>query len=185
MTRGDDLGRVVIPKEIRRTMRIREGDFSHVFTVHNKSNGRNFCRCFCWYRLGGIAADTSSPASRELRPFAVPETAKSRYCSCCFDRGTRLLLALSAAGGAHKRDLEGKPFATRAFPNGNALVLYRIQLMTFSSTSFSARARKSSTAIAPRSTPPRARTATALFSISLSPMTSTYGTFCICASRIL
>lgn len=26
MTRADDLGRVVIPKEIRRTMRIREGD---------------------------------------------------------------------------------------------------------------------------------------------------------------
>ena len=28
MTHGDDLGRVVIPKEIRRTMRIREGDSS-------------------------------------------------------------------------------------------------------------------------------------------------------------
>ena len=27
--RIDDLGRVVIPKEIRRTMRIREGDPSH------------------------------------------------------------------------------------------------------------------------------------------------------------
>jgi bifunctional DNA-binding transcriptional regulator/antitoxin component of YhaV-PrlF toxin-antitoxin module len=27
--RIDDLGRVVIPKEIRRTMRIREGDTSH------------------------------------------------------------------------------------------------------------------------------------------------------------
>ena len=26
LTPGDDLGRVVIPKEIRRTMRIREGD---------------------------------------------------------------------------------------------------------------------------------------------------------------
>ncbi|MDD4509483.1 MAG: AbrB/MazE/SpoVT family DNA-binding domain-containing protein, partial [Oscillospiraceae bacterium] len=26
MTHGDDLGRVVIPKEIRRTLRIREGD---------------------------------------------------------------------------------------------------------------------------------------------------------------
>jgi len=26
LTQGDDLGRVVIPKEIRRTMRIREGD---------------------------------------------------------------------------------------------------------------------------------------------------------------
>jgi len=28
--RIDDLGRVVIPKEIRRTMRIREGDPSHM-----------------------------------------------------------------------------------------------------------------------------------------------------------
>ena len=28
--RIDDLGRVVIPKEIRRTMRIREGDPSHI-----------------------------------------------------------------------------------------------------------------------------------------------------------
>ena len=42
--RIDDLGRVVIPKEIRRTMRIREGDPSHTtltpfdrffVTVHN------------------------------------------------------------------------------------------------------------------------------------------------------
>ena len=30
MTRADDLGRVVIPKEIRRTMRIREGDPSQI-----------------------------------------------------------------------------------------------------------------------------------------------------------
>ena len=29
MTQADDLGRVVIPKEIRRTMRIREGDPHH------------------------------------------------------------------------------------------------------------------------------------------------------------
>ena len=29
LRRIDDLGRVVIPKEIRRTMRIREGDPSH------------------------------------------------------------------------------------------------------------------------------------------------------------
>ena len=28
--RIDDLGRVVIPKEIRRTMRIREGDLLHI-----------------------------------------------------------------------------------------------------------------------------------------------------------
>ena len=30
--RIDDLGRVVIPKEIRRTMRIREGDPREIFT---------------------------------------------------------------------------------------------------------------------------------------------------------
>ena len=30
LTHGDDLGRVVIPKEIRRTMRIREGDPSPI-----------------------------------------------------------------------------------------------------------------------------------------------------------
>ena len=33
--RIDDLGRVVIPKEIRRTMRIREGDPLKIFFVHN------------------------------------------------------------------------------------------------------------------------------------------------------
>ena len=38
--RIDDLGRVVIPKEIRRTMRIREGDPSHTtLTLFDK---------FCW-----------------------------------------------------------------------------------------------------------------------------------------
>jgi len=31
--RIDDLGRVVIPKEIRRTMRIREGDPSHITLI--------------------------------------------------------------------------------------------------------------------------------------------------------
>ena len=30
--RIDDLGRIVIPKEIRRTMRIREGDPMEIFT---------------------------------------------------------------------------------------------------------------------------------------------------------
>lgn len=32
--RIDDLGRVVIPKEIRRTMRIREGDPSQISLTH-------------------------------------------------------------------------------------------------------------------------------------------------------
>ena len=33
--RIDDLGRVVIPKEIRRTMRIREGDPLEIYTAKN------------------------------------------------------------------------------------------------------------------------------------------------------
>ena len=33
--RIDDLGRIVIPKEIRRTMRIREGDPLEIFTESN------------------------------------------------------------------------------------------------------------------------------------------------------
>ena len=35
MTQADDLGRVVIPKEIRRTMRIREGDPLEIFTTRD------------------------------------------------------------------------------------------------------------------------------------------------------
>ena len=37
--RIDDLGRVVIPKEIRRTMRIREGDPPHI----SLTRGEGFC----------------------------------------------------------------------------------------------------------------------------------------------
>ncbi len=34
--RIDDLGRVVIPKEIRRTMRIREGDPLEIYTTRDR-----------------------------------------------------------------------------------------------------------------------------------------------------
>ena len=41
--RIDDLGRVVIPKEIRRTMRIREGDPSHTtLTLEEKFLAKNY-----------------------------------------------------------------------------------------------------------------------------------------------
>ncbi len=40
--RIDDLGRVVIPKEIRRTMRIREGDPSQIFTYQKEDRQRDF-----------------------------------------------------------------------------------------------------------------------------------------------
>lgn len=41
--RIDDLGRVVIPKEIRRTMRIREGDPSQI----SLTPWENFCFAMC------------------------------------------------------------------------------------------------------------------------------------------
>lgn len=43
--RIDDLGRVVIPKEIRRTMRIREGDPLEIYTEGD-------CVCFKRYQIG-------------------------------------------------------------------------------------------------------------------------------------
>jgi len=54
LTRGDDLGRVVIPKEIRRTMRIREGDPLEIFTEKD----------------GEVVFKKYSPVG-ELSPFAV------------------------------------------------------------------------------------------------------------------
>lgn len=48
--RIDDLGRVVIPKEIRRTMRIREGDPLEIYTSREvRSSSRN-TRCWAVWR---------------------------------------------------------------------------------------------------------------------------------------
>lgn len=42
--RIDDLGRVVIPKEIRRTLRIREGDPSNTLFIQAVTTIINVCR---------------------------------------------------------------------------------------------------------------------------------------------
>ena len=47
--RIDDLGRIVIPKEIRRTMQIREGEALEIYT--DKINGVP-CVCFAKYEHG-------------------------------------------------------------------------------------------------------------------------------------
>ena len=55
--RIDDLGRVVIPKEIRRTMRIREGDPLEIYTSNDgevifkkySPIGERTCRTGCGY----------------------------------------------------------------------------------------------------------------------------------------
>ena len=51
--RVDDLGRVVIPKEIRRTLKIREGDPLEIFLEDNE------CVCFKKYSaLGSLSEET-------------------------------------------------------------------------------------------------------------------------------
>ncbi|MBQ4061585.1 MAG: stage V sporulation protein T [Christensenellaceae bacterium] len=91
--RIDDLGRVVIPKEIRRTMRIREGDALEIFTDHD----------------GEIILKKYSPIG-ELSDFAG-ECAESLYAAlgytaCVCDKDTVI-----AAGGPGKKELWEKPLS--------------------------------------------------------------------------
>ncbi len=50
--RIDDLGRVVIPKEIRRTIRIREGDPSDIHTEKSRGETSAFCLLYLFFRKG-------------------------------------------------------------------------------------------------------------------------------------
>ena len=84
--RIDDLGRVVIPKEIRRTMRIREGDPLEIFT----SNGEVI------FKKYSPMGEMSSFASDYAAAMAEATTLAVIIC----DRDHCI-----AAGGAPKRDL--------------------------------------------------------------------------------
>ena len=67
MTRGDDLGRVVIPKEIRRTMHIREGDPLEIYT---NSSGEVI---FKKYSPMGEMLETASSCAKALaRAISMP-----------------------------------------------------------------------------------------------------------------
>lgn len=88
--RIDDLGRVVIPKEIRRTLRIREGDPLEIFTD----------------REGEIILKKYSPIG-ELSTFAkqyaesLAQTMGCLVCVCDMDQ-------IIAVAGAGKKDLQDK-----------------------------------------------------------------------------
>ena len=88
--RIDDLGRIVIPKEIRRTMRIREGDPMEIFTS----------------REGEILLKKYSPVG-ELSEFAgaLAESMAQTLGAlvCVTDRDYVI-----AAAGAGKKEFEGK-----------------------------------------------------------------------------
>ena len=76
--RIDDLGRIVIPKEIRRTLKIREGDPLEIFLENN-------CVCFQRYSaLGSLTNETLQIAltmatNSGLRPIAIYDTV-SKLC---------------------------------------------------------------------------------------------------------
>ena len=86
--RIDDLGRVVVPKEIRRTLRIREGDPLEIFTD----------------REGEIILKKYSPIG-ELSAFAgqyaesLAQTTGCLVCICDMDQ-------VVAAAGSGKRSLQ-------------------------------------------------------------------------------
>ncbi len=93
--RIDDLGRVVIPKEIRRTLRIREGDPLEIFT--NKD--------------GEVIFKKYSPIS-ELSAFSAEYAAAlgtvTGFACVITDRDNVIAFA-----GAGKRDAMDKPLSTR------------------------------------------------------------------------
>ena len=91
--RIDDLGRVVIPKEIRRTLRIREGDPLEIFTD----------------REGEIILKKYSPIgelSESAGQYAESLAQTTGMLVCITDRDHVI-----AASGNGKKDFEGKPIS--------------------------------------------------------------------------
>lgn len=91
--RIDDLGRVVIPKEIRRTLKIRDGEPLEIFTDAG----------------GSVIFKKYSPAGEQTATAANLCEALFRACgktvAVCDSDG------ILASGGALRRELEGKPIS--------------------------------------------------------------------------
>lgn len=88
--RIDELGRIVIPKEIRRTLRIREGDPLEIFTNHE----------------GGVILKKYSPIG-ELGDMAkeyVESVANVTKCTVCVADRDQIV----AAAGPGKKEYSGK-----------------------------------------------------------------------------
>lgn len=93
--RIDDLGRVVIPKEIRRTLRLREGTPLEIFTDHE----------------GEIIFKKYSPVA-EISAFAkqyADALAQALGHTVCITDHDQVV----AAAGAEKKEFFGKPISTK------------------------------------------------------------------------
>ena len=91
--RIDDLGRIVIPKEIRRVLRIRESDPLEIFTDHEGS---------IILRKYSPIGDMGSFA----KPFAESLAQVSGHIALIADRDQCI-----AAAGSGKKDYDGKPIS--------------------------------------------------------------------------
>lgn len=92
--RIDDLGRVVIPKEIRRTMRIREGDPLEIFT---ESDGTVVFKKYS--PIGELGEFAKQYADSLAKTLGVP--------SCISDKD-----AIIAVSGASKKELSDKKISS-------------------------------------------------------------------------
>ncbi len=107
--RIDDLGRVVIPKEIRRTLRIREGDPLEIFTD----------------RQGEVILKKYSPIG-ELSAFAkeyAESLAATLGCTVCITDHDQIV----AAAGYGKRELQDKSISKQleqAMKNREQVIAY-------------------------------------------------------------
>lgn len=91
--RIDDLGRIVVPKEIRRTLRIREGDPLEIFT--DREGEDYFKKIFAHRRI--------EPVCRGIRR----ESGAHDGYSMLITDGDHVV----AASGSGKKDFEGKPIS--------------------------------------------------------------------------
>ena len=92
--RIDELGRVVIPKEIRRTLRIREGDPLEIFTDHD---GEVVLKKYSPIgEISAIAKDYTDSLYRTLG-----------HVACISDRD-----AVVSISGTNKKELMEKPLST-------------------------------------------------------------------------
>ncbi|MBU5434021.1 stage V sporulation T C-terminal domain-containing protein [Pseudoflavonifractor sp. MSJ-37] len=107
--RIDDLGRIVIPKEIRRTMRIREGDPLEIYT--NSDGGVIFKKYSLMGGLGDLAAQICETLSKTTGRISV-----------ITDRDT----CLAVAGGA-RRELSDKRISTEVEQIMEGRGVYRYQ----------------------------------------------------------
>ena len=107
--RIDDLGRVVIPKEIRRTMRIREGDPLEIYTD----------------REGEVIFKKYSPIG-ELAAFAG-EYAETLYKTCALSVIICDRDAVIATAGVSRKEYADKPLSEEieSIIEGRTLFVYR------------------------------------------------------------